>query len=92
MFTSAFAPRNSGCVITKPCEVWLPQPIDPTPGMRPIQFAERIKMKIVAKYQKVLSVKCGPTIQDKKLYNPPTSHSTKFWRPAGTIFMFRVAA
>ena len=30
-----------------------PQPIVPTPGIRPNQFADRMKMKIVAKNQKV---------------------------------------
>ena len=55
MLTSALAPRNKGWSILKPCEVWYPQPIEPTPGMSPTQLAERMKMKILAKNQNVRS-------------------------------------
>src|SRR3954451_3753296 len=48
-FRSALAPRNKGESTLKPAAVQCPQPIVPTPGMRPNQFAERMNTKMVAK-------------------------------------------
>jgi hypothetical protein len=39
--------------------VWWPQPSCP-PGIRPIQLAARMKMKIVPKNQNVFSTRCAP--------------------------------
>ena len=53
MFKSAFMPRIRGSVI---CSLWWPgsaQPMVPNPGIRPNQLANKIKMKAVAKNQKV---------------------------------------
>src|SRR5215469_16189054 len=43
--------------------------------MSPIQLAERMKMKIVAKNQNVRLVKCEPIIPSINLYSASTSHS-----------------
>ena len=55
MLKSAFAPRNSGpltfSMLSGP--VGCPKPTVPTPGIRPNQFENRIRMKIVAKNQNV---------------------------------------
>src|SRR5262249_52836628 len=63
----------------------------PTPGIKPTQFAVRIKMKTLAKNQNVRFIKCGPMMLSRKLYSPPTSHSQKFCAPSGTAFMCLVA-
>ncbi len=39
----------------------------PTVGTKPIQLEKRMKIKIVAKNQKVLRTSCGPMIPSKKL-------------------------
>ena len=59
-FRSALAPRKSGWSIENPWSVRWPQPIVPTPGKRLIQLAARMKMKTVAKNQKVRLTRCGP--------------------------------
>ena len=48
-------------------------------------------MKIVAKNQNVRSTRCRPMIASRKPSSPATSHSSTFWAPSGTCFMFRVA-
>ena len=54
MFRSAFTPRNNGVSILKcPPFIW-PHPMVPTPGISPAQFAKRMKINTVAKYQNVL--------------------------------------
>src|SRR6185503_15938127 len=68
-----------------------PHPIVPTPGISPNQFADRMKMKIVAKNQNVRLTRCGPMTPSRKSYSPATSHSRRFWAPLGTRFMSRVA-
>ena len=45
--TSALAPRKNGSLEHEASAVWCPQPIEPTPGISPTQFAARMKMKIV---------------------------------------------
>ena len=67
--------------MTKPCAVWCPHPIVPTPGMRPIQFAARMKMKMVAKNQNVRSTRCVPMMLSSRPYRLSTSHSRKFCAP-----------
>src|SRR5215813_13431609 len=65
--------------------------MEPTPGIRPTQLAERTNRKIVAKNQNVRSVRCGPIIPEIKLYKLSISHSKKFWAPAGTGIILFVA-
>src|SRR5258706_6456328 len=91
-FKRALAPGKTGEPILKPGSVWCPHPSDPIPGIRPNQFEERTKMKIVAKNQNVRSAKCGPMIPTRNLYSASTSHSRKFCAPLGTCFIFRVAS
>src|SRR5437773_5250909 len=91
MFTSALAPRSNGSSIVKPTAVGCPQPIEPTPGIKPTQFAARMKMKIVAKNQNVRRIRCGPMMPSRKRYRPSMSDSTQSCRPSGTGLMLRVA-
>src|SRR5215470_7747794 len=59
IFKSALAPRNQGtdtCSAAKGRTLFAfggPYPIDPKPGINPTQFENRMKMKTVAKNQKV---------------------------------------
>ena len=66
MFTSALAPRKSGTSSWKPAAVTWPQPIEPTPGIRPNQFAARMKMKTDPKNQKVRSTRWWPMTPSRK--------------------------
>src|SRR5262249_684528 len=75
----------------KPCAPWCPQPMVPTPGIRPIQFAARMKMKMLAKNQNVRPAKWVPMIPTMNLYKPSTSHSRKFCAPLGINSIFLVA-
>ena len=69
----------------------MPQPIVPTPGIRPAQFVKRMKMKIVAKNQKVFFTSSWPMMLSRKLCRLSTSHSQKFCAPSGTSLIFAVA-
>src|SRR5690349_15423266 len=91
MLRSALPPRKTGRVTSKPLGVETPQPTVPTPGIKPNQLVNKIKMKIVAKNQKVFRTRSAPIISPRKPCNPSTSHSQKFWAPSGTSFMCRVA-
>ena len=46
--------------------------------MSPAQLEKRIRMKAVARNQKVRLARCSPMIPVKKLIRLSTSHSTKF--------------
>ena len=66
MFRSALPPRNSGRVTSKPCGVATPQPIVPTPGIKPNQLVKRMKMNMVAKNQKVFFTRSAPRMLSRK--------------------------
>ena len=82
-FRSAFAPRKSGWSTSKPLGVWCPQPIVPTPGMRPSQFADKMKMKIVARNQNVRLTNCGPMISLQKVVQTFDQPFQEVLSPAG---------
>ena len=65
MFKSALPPRSNGRVISKPCSLRMPQPIVPTPGIKPNQFVNRMKMKIVAKNQNVFFTRSRPMMPSR---------------------------
>ena len=91
MFTSALPPRNSGCSMMKPSAVRWPHPIEPTPGIRPVQFEARMKMKMLPKNQNVRSTRGRPIMPSRNRYSDSTSHSRKFCAPSGTCRIDRVA-
>src|SRR5690349_7820953 len=66
IFRSALPPRSKGRVTSNPWAVSTPQPMVPTPGMSPNQLVNKMKMKMVAKNQKVLLTKSAPTISERK--------------------------
>ena len=47
-------------------------------------------MKTVAKNQNVRLTRCAPMIPSRSPSRPPTTHSSRFWAPSGTGFIFRV--
>ncbi len=91
IFRSALAPRKNGWSMWKPLGVGCPQPMTPSPGMSPTQLENRMKMKTVAKNQKVFRTNAGPMMLSRNSCRLSTIHSQKFCAPSGTSFIRRVA-
>ena len=68
MFRSALPPRKNGSVSSKcPLLSRTPHPIVPKPGIRPAQLQNMMKMKMVAKNQKVFLTRSWPMMLSRKL-------------------------
>src|ERR1700722_18716041 len=90
---SALAGRSSGRVTSfRPNRPppGSPNPIVPTPGTNPNQFAVRIKTNRVAIREKTLGIICLPTMPSKVTYRVSTSASNRFCTPSGTRVIFCV--
>src|ERR1700736_5437112 len=94
MLRSALAGRSSGALTSfndNGRVPGLPNPIVPTPGINPNQFAARMKINRVARRGNTLGIMCRPTIPENVLYSVSTTPSKRFCGPDGTSCISRVA-